>query len=340
MWLDRRVNRRERALAIADGRTLVSDDPATVAWLTGVAPDRERGNAPFFVPPVVVLDERGIRLVVSADQTAGIEADVEPVTVTGFVVEDVDRKAEAAALLRSLVRGRQLAGDLTAELTRARAVKDPDEIDGIRAAVATTDAGQAAARAAFAAGATELDVWAAVRAAMERDVGERIPILGDLITGPRTGGIGGAPTSRVIQENDLLLVDLGPRVGGWWSDSCATVALGEPPAHVREAHAAALEALAALKRAVRPGALSSEIDATARAIVDFPHHTGHGVGRSVHEEPRIIPGADRVLEAGMVIALEPGTYGDDWGVRVEQLVLVTDGGCEALSRHDLSLVAG
>jgi Xaa-Pro aminopeptidase len=91
---------------------------------------------------------------------------------------------------------------------------------------------------------------------------------------------------------------------------------------------------------VRPGALSSEIDATARAIVDFPHHTGHGVGRSVHEEPRIIPGADRVLEAGMVIALEPGTYGDDWGVRVEQLVLVTDGGCEALSRHDLSLVAG
>jgi Xaa-Pro aminopeptidase len=274
---------------------------------------------------------------VSADETAGIEQGVEPVTFTGFVVEDVDRRAEAAALVRSLVRGRQLVGDVTAELARARTVKDPDEIQGIRVAVAATDAGQAAARAGFAAGATELDVWAAARAAMELAAGARIPVLGDLVTGPRTAGVGGPPTSRVVEEHDLLLVDLGPRVGGWWSDSCATVALGDPPAHVREAHAAALEALTAVERAVRPGALASDIDATARTIVDFPHHTGHGVGRSVHEEPRIIPGTDRVLEAGMVIALEPGTYGEDWGVRVEQVVLVTDDGCEVLSQHDLSL---
>jgi Xaa-Pro aminopeptidase len=57
----------------------------------------------------------------------------------------------------------------------------------------------------------------------------------------------------------------------------------------------------------------------------------------VHEEPRIIPRTDRVLEAGMVIAVEPGTYGEGWGVRVEQLLLVTAEGCEVLSQHDLSL---
>jgi Xaa-Pro aminopeptidase len=197
--------------------------------------------------------------------------------------------------------------------------------------------GQAAARAAFATGATELDVWHAVRAAVEDAVGTRIPLLGDLVTGPRTAGIGGPPTDRVVEQSDLLLVDLGPRVAGWWSDSCATVALGEPPAHVREAHAAAREALEAVKAVVRAGAGVADVDATARRYVDFPHHTGHGVGRTVHEEPRIIPGTDRVLEAGNVIALEPGTYGADWGVRVEQIVLVTEDGCQVLSGHDLAL---
>ena len=69
----------------------------------------------------------------------------------------------------------------------------------------------------------------------------------------------------------------------------------------------------------------------------FPHHTGHGLGLTVHESPRLVPGASTPLEAGMVIALEPGAYGDGWGVRVEQVVLVTDGGCDVLSGHALEL---
>jgi Xaa-Pro dipeptidase len=69
----------------------------------------------------------------------------------------------------------------------------------------------------------------------------------------------------------------------------------------------------------------------------YPHHTGHGIGVTFHEEPRIIPGSDRILEEGMVVALEPGTYGDGFGVRVEQVVLVTAAGPEILSGHELSL---
>src|SRR5262249_54625603 len=160
----------------------------------------------------------------------------------------------------------------------------------------------------FVAGASELDVWHAARAAAERVAGTRIPIMGDVVSGPRTATVGGPPTARVVQEHDLLILDLGPRIAGWWTDSCATIALGEPPVEVREAHAAAREALEALKHLVRPGLSAAELDAKAREYVEFPHHTGHGIGRTVHEEPRIIPGADRVLEAGNVIALEPGTY--------------------------------
>ena len=69
----------------------------------------------------------------------------------------------------------------------------------------------------------------------------------------------------------------------------------------------------------------------------YPHHSGHGLGLTLHEEPRIVPGSERRLEAGMIVALEPGVYGDGWGLRVEQVVVVTDDGYELLSGHDLAL---
>jgi Xaa-Pro aminopeptidase len=352
------VNRRERALAIVAGRTLVSADPATVSWLTGHVPEIEWGPSPFSVPPVAILQPDGrVWIVVSDDEAGGLAADVEALTFPGFVLEDVDRRTAADAAVLSLLRGkailavelgslpgslvRALRGttfeDVTAKVRRARAVKDEDEIEGIRAAIRAADAGQAAARAALAAGRTELELWSETRAAIEATAGGRTPVLADLVTGPRTAEVGGPPSTRRIEAIDLLLVDVVPRVGAYWGDSCATVALGDPSDAVRRAHATALEALDAAKAAVRPGVRADEIDAAARAFLPYPHHTGHGLGLTTHEEPRIVPGAERVLEAGMVVALEPGTYGDDWGVRVEQVLLVTPDGHEVLSRHDLAL---
>ena len=74
-----------------------------------------------------------------------------------------------------------------------------------------------------------------------------------------------------------------------------------------------------------------------RGDLEYPHHTGHGLGASWHEEPRIVRGNEMVLEAGMVVALEPGVYAAGEGVRVEQVVLVTDDGCELLSGYALDL---
>src|SRR5207249_3096077 len=259
------VTRRERALAIADGRTLVSADPATVSWLTGQVPEIEWGPSPFSAPPVVVVDPSGAtRLVVSEDEAGGLAADVEAVTFPGFAVEDVDRRARSAELVLSLLHGR-VAGELASlpgllarielddvgdELQRARAVKDADEVDAIRAAIAVADAGQAAARLALRTGLTELELWTQVRAAMETAAAGRLPVLADLVTGPRTAEIGGPPTSRRIEDGDLLLVDLVPRVGAYWGDSCATVATAEPSAEVRDSHERVLAALEETKSAV------------------------------------------------------------------------------------------
>ncbi len=357
--------RRDRALAAAAGKPLLSAHLATVTWLTGLVTDIEVGPSPFTAPPLVVLDPDGsITAIVSEDEAPGVAPGIETASFPGFAVEDVDRASLAAgAALEILGGARELAveldslpGDLALALAgrgvaltdvgkrlrAARAVKDPDEIDALRAATAIADVGQAAAREAAQAGATELTAWASVRSAMESAAGSRIPVLADVVSGERTAEVGGPPTGRTLEADDLLLVDLVPRPGAYWADSCATLAVGAPADAALRAHAAALAALEQAVDLCRPGARAADVDARARETMEeaggsYPHHTGHGIGVTFHEEPRIIPGSDRILEEGMVVALEPGTYGDGFGVRVEQVVLVTAAGPEILSGHDLSL---
>ena len=349
-------SRRQRATAIAEtagASTLVVADPSAVTWLTGYAPEIETGPSPFALSAIAVVRRGGAVLVVSEDEAeAAAATGCEVAAYPGFGIGPVDPVGAARRMLADVLDAptaaidagtfpAALAQDLDwvdvgAELARTRAVKDLDEIELIRAAIAVCDAGQRAARAHAAADVSELDLWAAVRGAMESLAEARLPVLADLVSGPRTAEIGGPPTARVLAEGDLVLCDLVPRVAGYWGDSCATFAVGEPDAAARTAHARARAALADVVDAIRPGAVAGELDALARAQLEFPHHTGHGIGTGWHEEPRIVPGSPVALEEGMVVAIEPGTY-EGVGVRLEQVVLVTAAGNEILSGHDLSL---
>ena len=359
------VPRRDRARSLADGRPLVSADLATVTWLTGLVTEIEWGPSPFSAPPLVVLDPDGSTLVIASEDDAGAVAEgVEARTFPGFAVEDVDRDAAAVHLALDALAGVQaVAADLASlpgsfalalarrdvdvvdvgpRLRSARAVKDPDEIEAIRAAVRLADAGQAAARAELSAGRSELELWSRTREAIETEAGGRVPLLADFVSGERTARVGGPPRGREVKEGDLLLVDLVPRRDGYWADSCATLALGDPPTEARRAHEAARQALEQAVSLLRPGVRVGDVDREARSVVEaaggaYPHHSGHGLGTATHEEPRVIPGTDRVLEAGMVVALEPGWYAETWGVRVERVALVTDDEPEVLSGHDISL---
>jgi len=349
--------RRERALAIAEAagaRSLVVAGPSLVTWLTGFVPEIETGPSPFQLSALAVLAPgRTPVLVVSDDEAEGAaECGCEVASYPGFGIGPVDRVGAASAALRNALEGVSVAIDAGAfpaalargldwvdvdgELDMARAVKDPDEIDLMRQAIAVCDAGQAAARRHAVPGMSELDLWAEARAAMERAAGGRLAVLADLVSGPRTADVGGPPGPRTIADGELVLCDLVPRVAGYWGDSCSTFAVGEPAPAALEAHARARETLEALVAAVRPGAVAGELDALARGRLDFPHHTGHGLGTAWHEAPRIVPGSETVLEEGMVIAVEPGTYGEA-GVRVEQVLLVGTAGSEILSGHMLDL---
>jgi Xaa-Pro dipeptidase len=355
-------DRLTRTLEEAGTDGLISADPGIVRMLTGHFYDIETGPSVFALPAIVVaVSGADPVLVCSADEADASEA---VVTYEGFTIERIDRVAGARqALATALERTGGTGGSwlidaasmplgalpevpharwANVELERLTAVKTPNEIAQIEAAIAAADAGQAAARETALEGATELELWERVRQAMEAQAGGRIPILADFVAGPRTAEVGGPPSTATIAPGDLLLVDLVPRVAGLWGDSCATFLDGEPTTDQRRLHEAACAALELGLGMLRPGTTAGEVDAAVRQALaaegwEYPHHTGHGVGFAWHEEPRIIPGNDVPLAAGMVVALEPGGYTSGWGLRVEQVAVVTAGAPRILSGHDLSL---
>lgn len=352
------TNRRERALEVArraSAEALLAARPSTVTWLTGFAGEIEWGSSPFALSPLALVTSDGPPVLVVSDDDAEAAAATgcEVSSYRGFSVEPIDAVGGASRALTAAVGGRRVAtepGALPAALAEtidwvdigdglrlAQAVKDDDEVALIRGAIELCDIGQAEARARAESGMTELELWSLVRLAIERAAGARTPIVADLVAGPRTGEIGGAPENRPIREGELVLVDLVPRRAGYWGDCCSAFAVGEPSARAVEHHRVAYERLERVLEAVGPGAVAGDLDEIARSGLDYPHHSGHGLGADWHEEPRIVPGSRTVLEAGMVVAFEPGSYGGGEGVRVEQVVLVTQDGCEVLSSHRLDL---
>lgn len=333
--------------AAAGAEALLCADPANVHWLTGLAPEIETGPSPFAPAPLALLAPgEPVRLVVSDDELPPtLPEGVEALSYEGFTTGPLDGPRHARRLVGEALDGRRHTTDrwdgLGPALLDARAVKDELALAELRRALAAADAGQAALRAAArgARGAREIELFALVRGAIEASAGTRVPLLADLVSGPRTAGMGGAPGDRVVGDGELILCDLAPRVGGGWGDSCATVVVGDAPAPaaVRQAHARVHDALRRLIDAIRPGADAAALDALARAGLDYPHHSGHGIGSSYHELPRLVPSATGRLREGMVIALEPACYADAFGVRLEHVVRVTADGCEVLSRHRLEL---
>lgn len=225
-----------------------------------------------------------------------------------------------------------------------RLVKTAEELAKLRENFALTDIGHAAARQAVEVGRREIDIWTIAHTAVQQAAGRRVPFGNDCVVGHRQANIGGWPLDYEIKPNDSLIVDLSTILHGYWSDSCATYYASEPTPQQAAMHRTAAEALEFAASLLRPGAIAKEIDQQVRQFIAragypvYPHHTGHGVGVSGHEGPRIVPYNDEVLAEGMVIMLEPGIYlPGETSVRLEDGFLITPDGAEVLTRHDKSL---
>lgn len=148
------------------------------------------------------------------------------------------------------------------------------------------------------------------------------------------------PGARRLRRTDTVLIDFGAKRDGYCSDITRCFAVGKATRLYREVFEAVERAQAAAIGKIKPGARLADVDEAAREVIreaDLPvygHGTGHGFGLEIHEEPFLKPGAKGVLEEGTVLTIEPGVYmPGTLGVRIEDDVLVTDNGCEVLTRR-------
>jgi Xaa-Pro aminopeptidase len=220
-----------------------------------------------------------------------------------------------------------------------RMTKSPEEIDQIRKSVRVNSEAYARTLRRVRLGMRERDIAAELDYQMRLHGAEKPAFDTIVAAGTRTALPHAQPGGHRLEENDLLLIDMGACLDGYMSDMTRMAFLGIPNKRVRTLYDAVLEAQRAGIDAVRPGVTSAQVDGAAREVLkrhgldrQFVHSTGHGLGLEIHEGPRIGKKDKTKLKAGMVITIEPGAYIDSFGgVRIEDTVLVTAHGCEVLT---------
>ena len=190
------------------------------------------------------------------------------------------------------------------------------------------------------AGMTEKDVAWRMEVAMREFGADNLSFNTIVASGPN----GAMPHHRaddtVIQAGVPIVIDMGAQVNGYCSDITRTVVVGEPDEMFHKIYNIVLGAQLTAINTVRPGLTGEECDALARDIIaeagygeNFGHSLGHGVGLAVHENPRVGPIAENVLEPNMVFTIEPGIYLPGWGgVRIEDIVILGEEGATPLSK--------
>lgn len=235
---------------------------------------------------------------------------------------------------------------VTAMVATLRGVKSATELDALRRSAAANDALLADLLKIFKPGMSELEMLRQFRM-REAELGLSESFDPILCAGVNAVECHHQPDNTVLQPESELLIDMGVLVDHYCSDMTRTVYFGTPTPRFKEIHDIVLEANQAVIAAVKPGLRCSEIDKVARDIIGkygygdyFDHGLGHSVGLEIHEMPAFSRTCETVLEPGMVITDEPGIYlPGEVGVRIEDLLVVTENGCEVLSKtpHEIIL---
>jgi Xaa-Pro aminopeptidase len=247
--------------------------------------------------------------------------------------------AERKRLIELLPEGIRLK-ESSSVVENLRMVKDADELAKIRAAVDLGAKLFDRALEVLRPGMKEVEVAAEMELAARRAGAEAMSFPTIIAAGQRSALPHGRASSHTIPSGAFVVCDFGVILDGYCSDQTRTVWVGSSVgSDTRQAYEAVRQAQQAAIDAVRPGVTTGQVDAAARKVLQrvglgryFTHSTGHGVGLEIHEAPRVASGQTQVLEPRMVITIEPGVYfPGKWGVRIEDMVVVTSAGREVLT---------
>jgi Xaa-Pro aminopeptidase len=220
-----------------------------------------------------------------------------------------------------------------------RAVKQPEEVAAIKTAAALADDAFAQLVAGGLTGHTERELALKLEYEMRRRGAQRPSFDPIVAAGPHGALPHARPRDETVRAGELVVIDWGAQLDGYCSDCTRTMATGAIDAESHEIYQLVLDAQLAALEEVKPGAIGRDVDSVPRAAITaggygdhFGHGLGHGVGLEVHEAPRLAQPSEAVLAPGNVVTVEPGIYiPGRFGVRIEDLVVVTDDGCEILT---------
>ena len=355
-----RLTRVRAGLAAQPFGALLVTHPPNIRYLTGL---------PLSTGALVIAQGRATLVVDGRYATAAratVGGDTELLIATGLLDDAIAAAVSALGVevvgveaeVLSLARFTRLSGLGTSAsppwqlvhtsglIEAFRLVKDAAELATLREAGRRLSAVARLARQFVRPGRTELEVAAEVDHAVRTAGFERAAFDTIVAAGPNAALPHARPTARRLAPGDGVVLDFGGVYDGYCVDLTRTLTIAPVSADLRRLFDAVRDAQAAAIAAVRPGVLTSAIDAAARGILAarglaeaFSHGTGHGLGLEVHEAPRLSATAPAVsLVAGMVFTIEPGAYvAGQGGVRIEDDVLVTDGGCELLTDVPIEL---
>lgn len=234
----------------------------------------------------------------------------------------------------------------TKVLTEAVASKDDWEVGQIRAAQSITEEVFDEILGFIAPGMTEREVSAEIVYRHLKRGADSMSFDPIVASGPNAARPHARPTDRTLREGEMVVVDMGGFCEGYASDMTRTLALGDPGSAARRGYNAVLQAQEAALDAAQAGMTGEELDGVARDVLEdadldnyFAHGLGHGLGLQVHEWPRVSRTSEDELPAGACVTIEPGVYvpEESYGVRIEDIVVLRDGGSENLTRSPKKL---
>jgi Xaa-Pro aminopeptidase len=324
------------------GEPLLVTDPVNVRYLTGFVSSN----------PALLVDDERVQLYTDfryAETARAVEG-VEFVEAGRHLLDDLANRLsgrigfESSHLTYAGYETLAAGGlDLVPRrglVERLRAVKGEDEIALLRRATEITDAAFERLAAEPFVGRPERELaW--TLESFFRELGAERPAFETIVaSGPNSARPHARATDKVIERGDTIVIDAAAAVGGYSSDCTRTWAAGEWDSELREAYEICLEAQARGVEAVRAGRTGREVDAEPRELIDatrfkgmFGHGLGHGIGLDVHEAPTLRPESEGTLEPGNVVTVEPGIYLEGrGGIRIEDLVVVREGGPENLTQ--------
>lgn len=294
------------------------------------------------------MKAKGCKVVLQEKKASQIRDILVSLGAKSVAVEADRMTLSEYALFASALEGIEIIADgsLDSEINSLRSVKTPEEVEKIKTAQAIAEKAFEHILGFIKVGRTEKEIALELDYYMLSHGAQGISFETIAVSGTKSSMPHGVPDEKPIENGDFVTMDFGAVYEGYHSDMTRTVAVGSASDEMKEVYYTVLKAQENAIAAITAGLSCKEADAAARSVIEsagygkyFTHSTGHGVGVEIHESPNLSHISDKALKIGNIVTVEPGIYiPKKFGVRIEDMVLVRENGCENLTKAPKELI--